>query len=171
MARKRTPFGCSGHTLLVVDDQEETCLITRLLLEGRGYRTLTALDGETALTLFQPGRIDLVIVDYCMPGMSGEAVIQAIRARDTLVPILVQTGYSGMRAPEELFSTLDIQGYHDKLAGPDQLLLHVDTELKAASQKHRTPKAEQGRGSVKRLPANSLYVQSGMFASQQAVVT
>ena len=108
MARKRTPFGFSGHTLLVVDDQEEVCLITRLLLEGHGHRVLTARDGEEALALFQPGQIDLLIVDYCMPGMSGEEVIQAIRARDALIPILLQTGYSGMQAAEELFSTLDI---------------------------------------------------------------
>ena len=168
MARKRIPLGCSGHTLLVVDDQEEICLITRLLLEGHGYQALTATDGEEALTLFQPGQIDLVIVDYCMPGMSGEEVIQAIRVRDALVPILLQTGYSGMQAPEELFSTLDIQGYHDKLAGPDQLLIRVDTELKAASRKHRKQKTQRGQIPAMRLPADSAPVQPGLFIVQQA---
>lgn len=138
MARKQAPFSFSGHTLLVVDDQEEICLITRLLLERHGHRVLTARDGEKALALFQPGQIDLLIVDYCMPGMSGEEVIQAIRARDTLVPILLQTGYSGMQAPEELFSPLDIQGHHDKLAGPSQLLRRVETALRERTQCRQT---------------------------------
>ncbi len=71
MARRRTTAEPSGHTILVVDDQEETLVSNRLLLEREGHHVLTALSGEEALRLFRPGEANLVIVDYFMPRMSG----------------------------------------------------------------------------------------------------
>ena len=64
MARRRTTAEPSGHTILVVDDQEETLVSNRLLLEREGHQVLTALSGEEALRLFRPEEVNLVIVDY-----------------------------------------------------------------------------------------------------------
>ena len=59
-----------------------------------GYRVRTATSGAEALTLFQPDLFHLIIVDYFMPGMDGEQLVQEIRTRDADVQILLQTGYS-----------------------------------------------------------------------------
>src|SRR5690242_17118472 len=99
MARRRTTSSPSGHTILVVDDQEETLISNRLLLEREGHRVLTAISGEEALQLFRPGEMHLVIVDYFMPRMSGEELVRAIRAQDADVQILLQTGYAGEKPP------------------------------------------------------------------------
>lgn len=143
MARKRTTAGHSGYTILVVDDQEEVLISAKLLLERDGHRVLTAASGEDALALFRDHHIDLVIVDYFMPRMSGEAVVKEIRKLDENVQILLQTGYSGEKPPRDMLRALDIQGYHDKSEGPERLLLWVDTALTAAAQLKKIRETEQ----------------------------
>lgn len=143
MARKRTTVQLSGFTILVVDDQEETLISVRLLLEREGHHVLTAASGEEALALFRRQRVHLVIVDYFMPQMGGEEVIQEIRKLDEEVQILLQTGYSGEKPPREMLRALAIQGYHDKTEGPEKLLLWVDAALKATSQLKKVREMEQ----------------------------
>lgn len=143
MARKRTTIGPSGYTILVVDDKEEALISAKLLLEREGHRVLTANSGREALALFCPGQVHLVIVDYFMPGMNGEVVVQEIRKRDEDVQILLMTGYSGEKPPREMLRSLNIQGYHDKTDGPDHLLLWVDVALKASAQLKKVRETEQ----------------------------
>jgi DNA-binding NtrC family response regulator len=106
---------------------------------------LTAANGDEALALFQPGAIQLVIVDYFMPQMSGEEVIRGIRQRDEEVQILLQTGYSGEKPPREMLRSLAIQGYHDKSEGPDRLLMWVEVALKSHSQVQKVREAEHAK--------------------------
>ncbi len=145
MARQRTTPGPSGYTILIVDDQEEALTSAKLLLEREGHHVLTATSGEEALALFQPGRIELVILDYFMPSMNGEELVQQIRMIDEDVQIVLQTGYAGEKPPREMLRLLDIQGYHDKSEGPDRLLLWVDVALKASTQLKRVRALEQLR--------------------------
>ena len=134
MARKRAIAGQSGFTILVVDDQEETLISSDLLLTREGHTVLLAQTGDEALALHRKDTIDLMLVDYFMPRMSGEELVREVRKRDEHVQIILQTGYSGERPPREMLKLLDIQGYHDKSDGPDRLLLWIDVALKAASQ-------------------------------------
>lgn len=143
MARKRTIAGLSGYTILVIDDQEEVLISTKLLMEREGHRVITASSGEEALALFRDHIVDLLIVDYFMPGMSGESIVQEIRKLNDNVQILLQTGYSGEKPPREMLRALDIQGYHDKSEGPERLLLWVDVALKAAGQLKKIRETEQ----------------------------
>lgn len=121
MARKHTTAQPSGHTILVIDDQEEILTSVRLLLEREGHQVLTALNGEEGLGLFRQHKVHLVIVDYFMPQMNGEDVVRAIRPLDSDVQILLQTGYSGEKPPLATLRELDIQGYHSKTDGPEHL--------------------------------------------------
>ena len=143
MARKHTVAQPSGYTILIVDDQEEVLISVRLLLEREGHHVLTAAGGEEALALFRHCPVHLAIVDYFMPRMSGEEVVQEIRKLDQDVQILLQTGYSGEKPPLEMLRALAIQGYHDKSEGPDHLLLWVEVALKAATQLKKVRETER----------------------------
>ena len=143
MARKHTVAQPSGYTILIVDDQEEVLISVRLLLEREGHHVLTAAGGEEALALFRHCPVQLAIVDYFMPRMSGEEVVQEIRKLDADVQILLQTGYSGEKPPLEMLQALAIQGYHDKSEGPDHLLLWVEVALKAATQLKKVRETER----------------------------
>ena len=124
----------SGRTILVVDDQVETLTSVRMLLEREGHRVLTADSGAGALTLLASEPVHLMLVDYFMPVMNGEELIRHVRAQDSLVQIVLQTGYAGEKPPRDMLRRLAIQGYHDKSDGPERLLLWVDVALKAHDQ-------------------------------------
>lgn len=143
MARMRTATASSGYTILVIDDQEEILTSTRAVLERDGHHVETAQSGEEGLALFHSGEVQLVIVDFFMPGMTGEEVIQKIREHDQDVQIVLQTGYAGEKPAREMMRTLDIQGYHDKGSGPDDLRLWVDAALKAYNQHQNLVRSQQ----------------------------
>ena len=124
----------SGRTILVVDDQIDTLASVRMLLEREGHRVLIAESGGAALALLGVEPVQLALVDYFMPVMTGEELIRRVRERDALVQIVLQTGYAGEKPPREMLRRLAIQGYHDKSDGPDRLLLWVDVALKAYDQ-------------------------------------
>jgi two-component system, cell cycle response regulator len=143
MARKYQRSSPSGHTILVVDDSPDILESTRRLLEAEGHRVLVAPDGRIALELLEKESVHLILVDYFMPGMTGEDVVRKVRERDRLVQIILVTGYAGEKPARVMMRQLDIQGYHDKSEGAERLLLWVDAALKTyqhviAMEKHRT---------------------------------
>ena len=71
MAR-RAARESSGHSILVVDDQEETLLSLRVLLERDGHQVFTATSGADALSVLQQADVHLLLIDYFMPGMNGD---------------------------------------------------------------------------------------------------
>lgn len=133
----------SGSSILVVDDQQEILLSVRHLLEREGHRVFTADCGERALEILREQEVHLILVDYYMPRMNGDQLIRQIRAFDPLVQIVLQTGYSGEKPPRVMLTELDIQGYHDKADGPEQLLLWVDLGLKAHRLIHSLKERER----------------------------
>src|SRR5881396_3453329 len=130
MARRSTRSP-TGHTILAVDDQQDSLVSVRNLLEREGHRVLTAESGEQALAVLKTTEVDLMIVDYVMPRMNGAQLVRAVRSFDPFVQIILQTGYAGEEPPRVMLAELDIQGYHDKTDDPERLLLWVDVALKA----------------------------------------
>jgi signal transduction histidine kinase len=121
----------TNHTVLVVDDQEETLASVRGLLEREGHTVLTASSGAEALDVLRGHDVHLIILDYFMPRMTGADLVREIRKFDTGVQIILQTGYAGEKPPRVMLAELDIQGYHNKADEPERLLLWVDVSLKA----------------------------------------
>src|SRR5207248_441590 len=130
MARRSTRSP-TGHTILAVDDQQDSLVSVRNLLEREGHRVLIAESGEQALAVVKTTEVDLMIVDYLMPRMNGAQLVRAVRSFDPFVQIILQTGYAGEEPPRVMLAELDIQGYHDKADDPERLLLWVDVALKA----------------------------------------
>jgi signal transduction histidine kinase len=122
----------SGATILLVDDDLEYAEAMRLLLEREGHQVLVAHDGQAALVAVQQRPVDLILLDYIMPRMTGEEVVQHLRAFNGHVQVVLQTGYATEHPPRSLLKRLDIQGYHDKSEGPEKLLMWVDIGLKSA---------------------------------------
>jgi diguanylate cyclase (GGDEF)-like protein len=148
MARKFRNSGnaitATGFQVLLVDDQLEYLEANQLLLENEGHTVLTAEDGPQALQILRTKPIDLVLLDFFMPGMTGEQVVEELRTFNPLVQVVLQTGYASERPARELLNRLDIQGYHDKSDGPEKLLLWTDVGLKAAKQLATIQKSRLG---------------------------
>jgi diguanylate cyclase (GGDEF)-like protein len=132
MTRRAKAEQASGYTVLLVDDNPDYLQATRLLLEREGHNVLTATNGPEALSVLPQQKVDLLLLDYFMPGMTGEQVVTEVRKFDPFVQVILQTGYASEQPPRELLHRLNIQGYYDKTEGPEQLLLWTAVGLKAA---------------------------------------
>lgn len=77
--------------ILVVEDEEHLATGIKYNLDAEGYRVTIVGDGPSALKFVEdnPDDVDLVILDLMLPGMSGYAVCEALRADDKHMPILI----------------------------------------------------------------------------------
>jgi CheY-like chemotaxis protein len=64
------------------------------LLERTGAILITAIDGREAVKAFQPGKVDLVILDIRLPELDGFQVLRHIRSRDPAIPVIGQSAYA-----------------------------------------------------------------------------
>lgn len=128
MTRKPQTAAPSGKTILCVDDQIEFLESLRATLEREGHKVLTASDGPSGLAHLESDRIDVLLLDYFMPGMAAEEVIAGIR--DPALEVVLLTGYASERPPREMLDRLNIQGYCDKSRGPEEILLWVAVALR-----------------------------------------
>ena len=87
------------RTILLVDDSREYLETTGKLLEREGHTVLTAASGAEALAIAKGERVDLMLVDYFMPGMTGEDLVRQVRKFRPYLQIIIQTGYAGSSPP------------------------------------------------------------------------
>jgi two-component system cell cycle sensor histidine kinase/response regulator CckA len=85
-----------SETILLVEDDASVRIITALLLRNLAYRVQEASCGEEALCIAQGSRekIDLLMTDVLLPGMSGSELAEVLRARDAGLKVLFLSGHS-----------------------------------------------------------------------------
>lgn len=85
----------SRKTILVVEDDEVTRELMRMVLERRGYSAITAEDGIRGYEEAVETLPDLIITDINMPGADGVHLVRRVRDTPAIsnVPIMVTTGY------------------------------------------------------------------------------
>ncbi len=97
--RKLQPL---GGRILVVDDDPEIRALLSDFLTVQHFEVKTAVDAETALALFEPGRFDALLVDFQMSGMTGLELAAVVRKQDPLIPIALITGSAEMLTAQEI---------------------------------------------------------------------
>ena len=108
------------HLVLSVDDEAGLLCTREKILEGEGYEVLSAADGEKALECLETHAVDLVLLDYKMPGIDGGTVAREIRLRTPQMPIIM---ISGNRVPGEALAMVDC--FIPKGDGPGLLLAAI----------------------------------------------
>lgn len=88
--------------LLVVDDDDDVRSIMSSVLSEIGYVVAEAVDGSSALTMFDEFRPHLVVADFAMPGMTGGELSAALRRREPNVRVLLVTGFADSSAIEQI---------------------------------------------------------------------
>ena len=97
--RARDAQRVSSASILLVDDDNAVREVTAALLRELGYEVLEAGSGGAALDLLErEARLDLMLVDFAMPGMSGAEVARRVRAKRPALPILFITGFADRTA-------------------------------------------------------------------------
>jgi two-component system KDP operon response regulator KdpE len=82
-----------GRRILVVDDEASIRQLLEMELSAGGFDVLQAGGGESAVRLTSDERPDLLLVDYGLPDMDGDELIQRLRAVSA-APLVVISGYT-----------------------------------------------------------------------------
>lgn len=103
-------------TILAVDDEEHILELISYNLEHEGYHVLKADTGELALNILDNHRVDLVLLDWMLPGIDGIEVLRKIRSNKLLrkLPVILLTAKS-----DEISKVVGLEvGSDDYLAKP-----------------------------------------------------
>jgi diguanylate cyclase (GGDEF)-like protein len=144
MSRRSPESHRSGTKVLLVDDDEHYLASTQALLTSEGYRVLTARNGREALKILSDTTIDVALVDYSMPQLSGADLITQIRAQDSDIRIVLQTGSTEDQPEREILRRLDVHGLAEKGDGPERLLLWTEVAAKSALAARRIRQDARG---------------------------
>jgi DNA-binding NtrC family response regulator len=114
--------------LLVVDDDEAFRRSTAELLRDEGYVVETAGEATRASEVLEREVIDLVLLDVRMPGVSGLQMVEVLRARGSMVPIVMISGYGDVETAVESLH-LGADDFLTKPVDPDELSRRVAAVL------------------------------------------
>ncbi len=118
-----------GNTILLVDDSPTDLRVMSNALAARGYRLLTAADGEEALEKVQSDRPNLIFLDVILPKLNGFQVCRQLKSSPETRDIKIVLVTS---------KTQDSDRYWGLKQGADEYLTKPfgDDELRAAAARH-----------------------------------
>ena len=96
----RRPPAAEGPILVVDDDPTLRRALSRIL-RHEGHEVIEAADGRTAVDLTRAYDPSLMVLDYMMPGMDGEMVLEALRDDGDAPPALLLTASGAQQARAE----------------------------------------------------------------------
>jgi excisionase family DNA binding protein len=79
--------------ILVVDDEAVVREAFEAALLAKGHHVVLAADGREALRILQTNHFDLIFLDILLPGMSGAALLKAVKRRDAGALVVLITGF------------------------------------------------------------------------------
>jgi len=82
--------------ILVVDDEPFVCDAVKMMLAFDGHSVVTANSGSEALQYLREQKFDLVITDFAMPVMKGDALASKVKELDPAMPVVMITAYAEM---------------------------------------------------------------------------
>lgn len=117
--------------ILVVDDDKNTRLFLKAVLENANYTVLTAENGEDALDVMDKESVDLVVLDIMMPKMDGYEFTKTLRASNDHLPVLM---VSAKQLPSDKHKGF-LVGTDDYITKPiddEEMLLRIKALLRRA---------------------------------------
>jgi len=104
-----------SETILIVDDESDVLKTVKRLLVYMGYTVFTAGNAQDAVTIFENknDKIDLVILDMILPGITGETILIRLREINPEAKVLLSSGYS-LNSNAEAIMKLGCNGFIQK---------------------------------------------------------
>ena len=99
--------------IMIVDDEPDVVELVGEILEGEGYEVIGAESGDECLKKLEKEHVDLILMDFFMPGMDGRMVIEKIRetSRSRATKIAFLTSATFRKKGVEILKELDILDY------------------------------------------------------------
>lgn len=117
--------------ILVVDDDKNTRLLLKAVLQAENYSVFTADNGESALDVMDKEHIDLVVLDIMMPKMDGYEFTKVLRESDNNLPILMVSAKQ-LPADKQKGFLVGTDDYMTKPIDETEMLLRIKALLRRA---------------------------------------
>lgn len=117
--------------ILVVDDDKNTRMLLKAVLQAENYTVFTAENGEDALGVMDKEHIDLVVLDIMMPKMDGYAFTGLLRESDNNLPILMVSAKQ-LPADKQKGFLVGTDDYMTKPIDEVEMLLRIKALLRRA---------------------------------------
>lgn len=117
--------------ILVVDDDKNTRMLLKAVLQAENYTVFTAENGEDALNVMDKEHIDLVVLDIMMPKMDGYEFTKVLRESDNNLPILMVSAKQ-LPADKQKGFLVGTDDYITKPIDEVEMLLRIKALLRRA---------------------------------------
>ena len=136
------------YKIMIIDDEQGILDSIQALLNRNGYWCIGFTNPLEGLEEINQNHYDLLILDYYMQPIHGEAVVERIRETNSELYILLLTGHKDLAPPISTIKSLDIQAYCEKSDRLDQLQLLIESGIKSVSQMRTIKKFRDGLESI-----------------------
>ena len=116
------------HKILVVDDDNDMCLLLTRFLTRNNYEVASANSGESAIEWMKKNKPDLVLCDFRLDDMTGVELLSKIKMTHPEASVIIITGYSDVKDAVEVMK-LGAYDYVTKPLFPDEILLTIKKAL------------------------------------------
>ena len=119
--------------ILIIDDEPEIAEFASTILAEEGYKVIVAKDGFEALKIFQQihSQIGLIILDFFLPVMDGDAVFEELKALNPSVNVVLSSGFAEQNKIGAMLAQ-GLRGFIPKPYTPEKLLEQVRSALDAS---------------------------------------
>ncbi|MCH8490999.1 MAG: sigma-54 dependent transcriptional regulator [Oceanicaulis sp.] len=136
-----------AKTVRVVDDDPTQRRLMQAVLEKQGHSFQGAEDGDAGLAAVKRGGIDVVMLDMIMPGMDGVETLEAIKAREPDLPVIMLTAHGGIETVVRAMRAGAVD-FFVKPASPERIAVSLRNALKVkdlSSEVSRLKKTRSGQ--------------------------
>lgn len=119
--------------ILIIDDENDLRFVLKRFLSKHGYEVLEASSGKKALDILRSNEVDLILCDFKLDDMDGAEVLKAIKEINSVVPVIIITGYSNIKTAVEVMR-LGALDYVTKPLLPEEILMTIRKALDAPEE-------------------------------------
>src|SRR5436190_8297812 len=119
--------------ILIIDDEPEIAEFASTILAEEDYKVIVARDGFEALKIFQQihDQIGLIILDFFLPVMDGDAVFEELKAINPSVNVVLSSGFAEQNKIGAMLAK-GLRGFMPKPYTPEKLLEQVKSTIEAS---------------------------------------
>jgi DNA-binding NtrC family response regulator len=128
----------SKGTVLLVEDEKGTQEILGKILEGEGFRVVTASNGREAIDRLDESDVDVIVTDLMMPVMSGTELVGHLQKTADPPPVIVVTAHGSKEAGRELVHRMGAYDYMSKPIQSDDLVLKIERAVEMRAMREAT---------------------------------
>jgi CheY-like chemotaxis protein len=124
------------HTILIVEDELLLLDLLKEMLEGEGYRVITATDGVEAVNLYraEQEKVSLVLSDMGLPNMGGWEVLRQLKEINPTVKVILSSGFMDTKVRQDMLKS-GAKDFIQKPYTPDKVIQQIRTSILADDAK------------------------------------